>query len=369
MRIGFVSVLDQNLVLFRLELMKALILEGHEVFAITPEGKAANILLENKITPLIWPMERFSLSPIKLMRSINILADIIKANRLDTVHAFMLKPCLLTNLACLLIKNVRVLNTLTGLGIIYTESTFKYELSRYLFELFGRLIFLRANAVIFQNKEDLEILLAKGVVSQKKASVIRGSGIDCSYWQNDKLVNNKDKILVLMAARAIKQKGFEEYFAAAETLNKEFPPVEFWLACFPEKHHPFALSDQLFKSKKGIKYLGYVQNMKELLRDCDIFVYPSYYREGIPRALLEACSMGKALVSTDQVGCREVVTNGLNGFTVKPKDSVGLVKALRNLITNPAQREQFGVESRKIALEYFDTKKINSQYLELYNKN
>ena len=117
----------------------------------------------------------------------------------------------------------------------------------------------------------------------------------------------------------------------------------------------------------NVKWLGHRDDIKEQIDKCDIFVLPSFYGEGVPRTLLEAASMGKPIVTTDNVGCREVVDDGVNGFLVPVKDSKALAKKIKILIENETMRDEFGKASRKKAVEEFDVKVVVEQYLRLYN--
>ena len=117
----------------------------------------------------------------------------------------------------------------------------------------------------------------------------------------------------------------------------------------------------------NVKWLGHRDDIKEQIDKCDIFVLPSFYGEGVPRTLLEAASMGKPIVTTDNVGCREVVDDGVNGFLVPVKDSKALAKKIKILIENETMRDEFGKASRKKAVEEFDVKFVVEQYLRLYN--
>ena len=368
MRIGFISALDENLVLFRLELMKELIAQGHQVWAITPQGESSQVFLDSGIYFVPWKLNRFSLNLIKLITSTWTLRKIIKQNRLDIAHSFTPIPTLLTNLAAFSTRETKIINTISGLGIIFTENTPRYRLLRTIFKLFGRVIFKAADRVIFQNDDDLNTLCGSGVISPQKALVIKGSGVNTDHWQSTNQPIIKSNFTVLVATRAIKQKGIFEFAQAADILAHEFPNVVFSLACFPEKDHPFAISEQTLMTLKNVTYLGYVRNMKELLSNCDIFVYPSYYREGVPRALQEACSMGKPLITTTQAGCREVVEDGLNGFCVTPQSVEQLTRAIRTLLLDDDLRERFGTASRNLAIRKFDLSIINSAYINAYSQ-
>jgi N,N'-diacetylbacillosaminyl-diphospho-undecaprenol alpha-1,3-N-acetylgalactosaminyltransferase len=133
-----------------------------------------------------------------------------------------------------------------------------------------------------------------------------------------------------------------------------------------DEHNP-SCANKEFLENGNVKWLGHRDDIKEQIDKCDIFVLPSFYGEGVPRTLLEAASMGKPIVTTDNVGCREVVDDGVNGFLVPVKDSKALAKKIKILIENETMRDEFGKASRKKAVEEFDVKVVVEQYLRLYN--
>jgi glycosyltransferase involved in cell wall biosynthesis len=170
-------------------------------------------------------------------------------------------------------------------------------------------------------------------------------------------------------ARLLREKGIHLYVEAAKALKSEFPNAEFHVigASLPS---PSALDPEHLQKldEKGIVVFHGRQNrVQDFLHDTDVFVLPTYYREGIPRSILEALSVGMPIITTDSPGCRETITNYENGILVKPRDLNELEKAMRFFLENPAKIESMGLTSRKMAETIFDVNIINENLISICN--
>ena len=343
--------------------MKELVKRGHRVYAIAPKGEFLEKFLEYGITPVSYEIERQSLNPFKELKTIKRIRSIVYDISPDILHTFMHKPNIYGNLSGA--KNI--INTVTGLGSFFIHNDIKSINVRKIIETLYEHTSKKAKRVVFQNRDDLDYFTKKGIIPEEKAVLIKGSGIDTEAFKpmpkNKKLINElglKDKPVVLMVARVIRDKGVEEYIKAAELLKDR---AYFLYAGEIDRGNKNAF----IPDWKNVKYLGFRKDIRELLSICDIFVLPSY-REGIPRTLLEAASMEKPIVTTDTVGCREIVDDGVNGFLVPIKDSKTLAERIEFLIDNPKVRVEFGKKGREKVLREFDVKIIVEQYLRLYEE-
>ena len=195
--------------------------------------------------------------------------------------------------------------------------------------------------------------------------LIRSSGIDTEVFQPKNIQRDNSKpIVVLMVARAIWHKGIREYYEAADRLKNE--NIEFRLIGDTDTGNPSCADEEFLKSS-NVKWFGHRDDIKEQIQECNIFVLPSY-REGVPRTLLEASSLAKPMVTTDAIGCREVVDDGVNGFLVPVKDSVELSKRILELSKDSELREMMGSSAREKALKEFDIKIVVQKYMEVYEK-
>ncbi len=158
---------------------------------------------------------------------------------------------------------------------------------------------------------------------------------------------------------------------AAKALKAKYPKTEFHLIGAPEIS-PSAISEEELKQlhKEGIIiFHGKQRNIEEHLHEKDIFVLPSYYREGLPRTSLEACACGNPIITTDSVGCRESVKEGVNGFLIEPQNLDALIKPMEYFITNPHKIKEMGINSRKYAEERFDVNIINNDLIAIINES
>ncbi|MDY5615938.1 MAG: glycosyltransferase family 4 protein [Helicobacter sp.] len=375
MKILFLSHTDSNLYRFRLPVMIALVKAGHEVLALTPKGEYFSQFAKHQITAIDYSIERSSLNPFKALKTIQNIAEILKKEKPDILHTFMLKPNIYGSFAAKIAKIPYVINSLTGLGSFYIQKTPKTFLLKILIERLNFFAFKIAKKVLFQNQDDLELYVKKGLVPRKKTILIKGSGIDTEFFsplpKNQVLLQSlkipQDSLVVLMIARAILHKGIKEYYTAANLAKEANLKLHFLYVGGIDTGNISPIDQEFLENQKQVHYLGERQDIKELIGICDIFVLPSY-REGIPRTLLEAGSMAKPIITTNAVGCKEVVSNGYNGFLVPIGDSQILFEKLIQLSQNESLRKEFGKNSRKKICEEFGVESIVKSYLQLYKE-
>lgn len=378
MKIIFLSHTDMNLYRFRLPVMEALVQEGHEVVAMVPRGEFFERFLEHKITPLEYEINRGSLNPFRELKTLLNIAKILKKEKPDILHTFMLKPNIYGSIASKIAKVENVINSVTGLGSFYIKEGFKTKLFVAFLEFLNKIAFCKAKKILFQNEDDLNLYVNKGLLPKNKAVLIRGSGINTQIFNplnhqekeefRKKMGIKEEQCVVLMVARAIIHKGVEEYYKAAlevcEILKEK---VVFLFVGGIDKGNIAPISEDFLKENKQVKWLGERGDIRELMGICDVFVLPSY-REGIPRTLLEACSMQKAIVTTNAIGCKEVVSEGENGFLVPIKDNKILAQRILELLNNEALRERFAKRSRERVCEEFSVDFVVREYLKMYQE-
>jgi len=376
MTIGFLSHLDANLYRFRLPVMQALLDNGHRVYAIVPRGEYTEELSREGITTIIYEIERSSLNPLKELVAINMIYRAIRDLNLDILHTFMAKPNIYGTFAARKAKIPVVVNTVTGLGSFFIDNSIKSKVIRKVIETLYKRVFNLSTGVIFQNRDDKELFERSGIIKKSKSYLVRSSGVDTTYFDSSTVniedvkkledeLKVKEKKVVLMIARAIWHKGISEYSKAADILNRD--NVEFLLVGGVDDGNPSNASVSWLNEQKSISWLGERNDIKELIALSDIVVLPSY-REGVPRTLLEAASMEKALIATDVPGCREVVEHEKNGLLVELKSSKSLSDAIGKLLNDEKLQDEYATASRKKAIEEFDVKKVVSSYSEIYSK-
>ncbi|MDO9206925.1 MAG: glycosyltransferase family 4 protein, partial [Sulfuricurvum sp.] len=224
-------------------------------------------------------------------------------------------------------------------------------------------IFKLSDTVMFVNHDDPAYLIAKKIVPPSKVFILKGVGIDTTAWTP--LPKEDEWIRVTMIGRALKHKGIQEFIDAAAILGETYPDVSFQFVGSPDEGNRFSVTENFMRAQPSIHYLGQQNNIRHILSQSTVFVLPSY-REGLPRTSMEAASMGLPIVTTDVVGCRETVDEGINGFLVPPQNAQALADAIEKLILNPSLREKMGKSGREKAIREFDIGTIIAKHLEVY---
>lgn len=376
MKIAFLSHLDLNLYLFRLPIMQTLVKEGHEVYAVCPKGDKFDLFAEHGIEAIEYKIERASLNPLKELKAIYNIYKAIKPLELDILHTFTAKPNVYGTLAGKMAKISTIINLVEGLGSFYVEETRKSLLMRWVIEKLYKVVFSLSDKVVFVNSDDPKYLESKKVISPDKIKIIKSVGIDTGEFSPEavsgetktalrKSLKLENKVVVLMVARAIWHKGIREFYEASDRLSA-IENVRFVLVGDVDRGNPSAV-DEHFLKRGSVLWLGHRDDVLELTAMCDIYALPSY-REGVPRTLLEAASMAKPIVTTDTVGCREVVEDGKNGFLVPVKDADALAEKIGYLSLHTKERKIMGEHGRIMAIKEFDIKYVVKQYMTLYKE-
>ncbi|WP_299113605.1 glycosyltransferase family 4 protein [uncultured Winogradskyella sp.] len=369
-RILLIASYDGSLIRFRGDFIKSLVDSGFEVFAAAPSFAERNSLEIKNLgaNPIEFNLQRTGLNPIKDFKSIKELKSIIKENKIDLVFPYTVKPVIYGSMAANMCK-VPVVSLITGLGYTFTGLTKKARTLQRFNETLYKLSIRKNKSIVFQNRDDYQLFLDRKVISKKQnVDFVSGSGINLNKFRfKEKDASNK--VSFLFIARLIQEKGVALYTEAAKILKKKYPQAEFHVIGAPEIS-PSAISleelDELHK-EGVIVFHGKQSNIEEHLHKTDIFVLPSYYREGLPRTTLEANACGNPIITTDSVGCREAVKEGVNGFLIEPQNLDALVKPMEYFITNPNKIKQMGINSRTYAEERFDVNIINNDLIEIIN--
>lgn len=303
------------------------------------------------------------------LKTFRFLTKLYKKNRDAIVHHVGLKNILWGGVAAKLTRVRGVVNAVSGLGVMFSDDNHSLVTK-------GILRILRYShhrdrlTVIFQNHDD-EVLFQQNHITDESQSVfIKGSGIDLDAYRYEAQPDDQ-VVKVLFTARMVKEKGIIVLIEAAELLRKDYEGrVEFWL-CGGLSRNPKAIKqDELERLCDGkyIKWLGYRSDVKELLKQSHIMAFPSYYREGVPKSLIEACAIGRPIITTESVGCKDTVEDGQNGYLVPIKDSEALAQKLRQLIDDEILRIIMGLESRQKAEREFSIGNVVDKHLEIYEQ-
>jgi glycosyltransferase involved in cell wall biosynthesis len=311
------------------------------------------------------PVDRRALNPLADLRLLWALWRLYREERPAVVHHFTIKPVIYGSIAARLAGVHRIVNTVTGLGYVFSGA--KERWLRSLVELQYKIALRCAHYTFFQNTDDRDLFVRRGLVPAARVGLLAGSGVDLDQFRP--MEPRADRSLqVLMIARLLRDKGIYEYVEAARLLRAEFPAVTFSILGGRDERNPtvVALADiEAWKRQGWITWHGEVADVRDYLAAADIVVLPSY-REGTPRSLLEAAAMARPIVTTDITGCREVVDDGYNGLLVPVKDVMALAAAIRCLLRDAPLRHQMGLAGREKMCSQFDERSVIARIVEAY---
>ena len=377
MKFVFLSHLDLNLYLFRLPVMQALVKRGHEVIALCPRGEVFDHFADHGITAIHYAINRASLNPLRDALVIVQLARLLQRLKPDYVHTFTAKPNIYGTLAGRLAGVPTIYNLVEGLGSFYVDDSMRSRIIRTCMELLYGITSRLSQCTVFVNQDDPRYFWSRGLIAANKIHIIRSVGVDTEIFHpqavdtqavavlRHSLGIGENQPVVLMVARAIWHKGLAEYIAAARIVRQEYPQAIFMLVGAVDAGNPSSATSEYLQAQKDILWLGPRQDISTLTALCTVYVLPSY-REGVPRTLLEAAAMAKPIVTTDTVGCREVVENNINGFLVPVKNVPALAQGIATLLADPDLCLRMGQAGRDKAVREFDVHHVVRQYLSLY---
>lgn len=374
---------DGALAVFRGPLIRALVRAGHEVVTASPRSTYFEALEAMGARTIELKLSRHSASIIGNLTLLGDLLRIIRRERPDIVHSFAHKAVIFGSLAARLARVERIVATVTGLGTLFIRSDAKTRLLRRALIWQYRLLLGRRTKVLFQNSDDKREMEELHAVVPKQSILTNGSCIDLEEFSlpNKQTVararqmlaaetgiNLEGKIVALFPARAVPEKGFFDFYSAASLLHARL--TDRYVFC-----HMGLIDSAVFGASSaeqvvnlarehGVQYLGYKTTPRDYMTAADIVVLPSYYREGVPRSLIEGLALGKVILTTDTPGCRETVIDGQNGYFCPAHNSNGLAKVIAQIdydFLAKARRH-----SRQLCEEKFDVRKLNALTFSLY---
>jgi glycosyltransferase involved in cell wall biosynthesis len=356
-----------NLVNFRSGIIRSLVNAGYDVLAVAPFDEYSSKLdnLGCRYIPLLIDNKGKHVGK-DLMLFLRFYR-LIKREQPDVFLGYTVKPNIYGSLACHVL-GVPVVNNIAGLGSVFIKDN-------WLTYLVGRLYKIslsKSKKVFFQNKDDLTVFVDKGIVQKSIVERIPGSGVDLDKFCFSIKHSYTTPIRFLLIARMIWDKGIGEFVEAARLLRDRGACVDICLLGPLDVENPASLSSYQMDewvSEGVIRYLGVSDDVKNEIEMADCIVLPSYYREGVPRTLLEAASVGRPIITTDAIGCREVVDHRVNGYLCKPRDALDLANMMEKmLLLTDEERSYMGRKGREKVEREFDEKTVIKKYLEVVSK-
>jgi glycosyltransferase involved in cell wall biosynthesis len=367
-KILFIVNVDWFFVSHRLDIAIEAVNQGYEVHIATSVTDKLDILQESGLIVHNLDLIRGHSAYYSFLSEFWHFLSIIRAINPDLVHLVTIKPILLGGIAARLSKVPAIVSAISGLGIVFSSSGFKYKILRRFLYPFYRFAFKHNNQkIIFQNKNDLTSLSILGLVSPKKSIIIQGSGVNLDTFRYSPEPNGVP--IISLAARLLIDKGVEVFVEASKILKKRKIKARFWLIGKPDIGNINSVSTKQlndWESSGFIEWLGYRDDVANLFSKSNIVTLPSFYGEGLPKVLIEAAACGRPIITTDHPGCRDSVDSGKTGILIDPKDPVQLADTICTLLNNPSLRIKMGIEGRKKAEKKFDVSNVVTTHLLIY---
>jgi glycosyltransferase involved in cell wall biosynthesis len=302
---------------------------GYNVIVLSPKDEYVVKLIENGIQHQHINMSQYGMNPLSELKTMyEVYKNFKKYNPEYSLH-YTIKPNIFASIAAK-ISGTKVINNVAGAGKAFSKD----GLFQKFIQMLYKISLSKSKRVFFQNYDDMNLFLDNAIVKKEIAYRIPGSGVDLMKYKFSPL--NKEKIKFLFIGRLLKEKGIEYYLEAAKMVLLTNDNVEFYIIGEHEEHKDYIDIEKLntYLKDNHIIYLGTVSPdlMPKVIGDTSCVILPSYYREGVPRSLLESASMGKPIITTENVGCKEVVDEGKNGYKCEVKNLECLVNKITQFI-------------------------------------
>ncbi len=365
----FVTNADEFFLSYRLPLARAEQKRGAEVFVIAPETGAGARIEAAGFTYLPLQMSRRGVHPLAEARTVRGLQRLYRRLQPDLVHHVTIKPVLYGSFAARAAGVPATINAVSGLGYVFTRATAARRL-RPLVQAGYRAALRRRNTfTVFENHDDRDAFLKRGLVTNAGSTVVPGLGVDLSRFRVTRPPPGTP--VLLLAGRLLWDKGLAEFVEAARIIRDSGVKARFCVAGIPDPGNPrtvTAAQMQQWVASGLIEWWGHRDDMPAVYREASVVVAPTRYREGVPRVLLEGAASARPLVASDMPGCREIVRPGRNGMLVLPGDAPALADALRSLLKDPAERQRLGAAGRKLVEAEFCQDAVIERFLGLHSQ-
>ncbi|WP_221406103.1 glycosyltransferase family 4 protein [Proteiniphilum acetatigenes] len=363
-----ITTTDWFLISHRLVIAKAAVNAGWNVYVACEDTGRGDEIAVNGITFIPFSFSRSGTNVFSEYMSFKQFEKLYKSIRPDVVHLITLKPVVYGSIAAKQLRIPKVVNAISGMGYVFTNKR-SGLVQKIILRLMKFGFDSPSVSLIIQNNDDKNELIKNNVLNEKlKTFLIKGSGIELDWFPFSPLPEG-GKINILLPCRMLWDKGVRELKEASDLLKEKYKgKIQFVLLGMVDKENKASVPESYLKEWEEDDYVvweGYHPNVLDYYHACHIVVLPSY-REGLPKTLIEACAVGRPIVTTDAIGCRDCVDEGVNGFKVPVRDSIALAKSLETLINNRQLMEEMGKAGRKKAEAEFDVNEVIRKHLDIY---
>ena len=341
---------------------------GYDVTIVSGNTGATEKIREYGFKTIDIPINKAGMNIKEELSTLRSLYKIFRQEKPDIVHLVGLKIILWGSIACRLAGVKSMVSAVCGLGVLFDEEHANSLTSRSILKVLRMTHHKKNLKVIFQNNDDKDICLRAKIMKEEQCAFTNGSGINLQYYDYTPEAT-EGLIKVIFTARMVEDKGTLILIDAAKKLEAEYKGKVQFLLCGGLDTNPNGITKETLEGKcdgEYIQWLGHRTDVLDLLKQSHIMAFPSWYREGLPKSVIEAEAIGRPVVTTDSVGCRDTVIDGQNGFMIPIKDSDALVVALKKLIDNPELRQEMGRSAREFAVSRFDINDVVKVHLGVY---
>lgn len=344
---------------FRRELVERLLSDGHQVIISSPYGERIDDLVTMGCKYIEAKIDRHGTNPLNELKLMSYYKRLMKDIEPDVVLTYTIKPNIYGGLAAKK-YGIPYIANITGLGTAVEKKNIMQQLTIILYKL----AFSNIQRVFFQNTENMKFFRDKNIVVNKHR-LVPGSGVNLDYFQILDYPSESTTEFVFIS-RIMKEKGIDQYIEVAEYITKKYPNTKFHVCGFCEEDYEDLLIDM---QKKGILiYHGMVRDIRDILIKTHCTIHPTYYPEGISNILLESAASGRAIITTNRSGCKEVVDHGINGYMIKQKDSNDLIEKVEKFLKlNSEEKKRMGLAGRAKVEREFDRQVVVEAYIEEIN--
>jgi glycosyltransferase involved in cell wall biosynthesis len=354
-----------NIYNFRLPLVKRLKSDGYEVTVATPVDEYIQYLNKTHFNRHIQlkHLSRQGKNPFQDLAFLAELLRIYRKVRPDAVIHFTIKPNIYGSLAARFFK-IPAISVMTGLGYTFVHQSGSNRLA----PMMMKMAFKKLKKLVVYNRDDKQELIKQKITAEARCVFVPGDGVDTNYYRPMEVKAPRQPFLFLFIGRLLEDKGVREYVAAAKKIRSAHPGTECWIVGDLNFGNPSDITkSQLLEwiENQDIRYFATTKDVRQYIRQCNVLVLPSY-REGLPRVILEAMSMGKPIITTDVAGCREAVVHPENGLIVPVRDADSLAEAMLHYRNSPPEElSRIGERNRKRVLELYTVEKSTDAFIHL----
>lgn len=342
---------------------------GYDVTIVSEDTGVSDKIREAGLKTINLPINKAGTNIKDEIKTFFFLYKLFRREKPDIVHLVGLKTMLWGSLACRLAGVKAMVSAVCGLGVLFDEEHAHSFMTRSILKVLRVTHKKKRLAVIFQNNDDKAIFLNAKIMKEEQCAFTNGSGINLQNY--DYTPEPTDGLIrIIFTARMVEDKGTLILIDAAKKLEAEYKGKVQFLLCGGLDTNPNGITKEMLESRcdgEYIQWLGHRKDVLELLKQSHIMAFPSWYREGLPKSVIEAEAIGRPVVTTDSVGCRDTVVDGKNGYMIPIKDSDALAMALKKLIDNPERRQTMGKNAREFAVKRFDIKDVVKVHMDVYD--